>query len=45
VAYVSIRATFIMVDVNATVEPLQGLLIRPVGRTIIDMFTALKLKK
>tara|TARA_R110002074_G_scaffold8710_1_gene35524 strand:- start:77 stop:250 length:174 start_codon:yes stop_codon:yes gene_type:complete len=44
-ACASTRATFVMADVNATVEPLQGRLIKPVERTIIDMFMALDLKK
>jgi hypothetical protein len=31
---ISIRATFVMADVNATVEPLQGRLAKPLGRTV-----------
>jgi hypothetical protein len=34
-----------MVDVNAMVGPPQGRLIKPVERTIIDMFMALELKR
>ena len=37
---ISIRATFVMVDANATVGPLQGQLIKPLERTIIGMFMA-----
>ena len=44
-AYVSTRATFVMADVNAMVEPLQGQLNRPLERVTIAMFTALELKK
>jgi len=42
---ISIRATFVMVDANATVGPLQGQLIKPLGRAIIGMFMAWELKK
>jgi len=44
-ACASTRATFVMADVNVTGEPLQGLLTRPLERTIIDMFTALELER
>ena len=43
-AYVSIRATFVMADVSATGEPLQGLLTKPVERVTIGMCMALELK-
>jgi hypothetical protein len=42
---ISTRATFVMGDANATVEPLQGQLTKPLERTIIGMFMALELKK
>jgi hypothetical protein len=35
----------VMADANATVEPLQGRLTRPLGRATTDMFTVLGLKK
>jgi len=41
---ISIRATFIMADVNATAEPLRGRLIKPLGRTITGILMALELK-
>ena len=36
---------FVMADANATVEPLQGQLIKPLERVTTAMFTALELKK
>tara|TARA_B110000305_G_C19086422_1_gene468682 strand:+ start:192 stop:461 length:270 start_codon:yes stop_codon:yes gene_type:complete len=36
---------FVMADANATVEPLQGRLTRPLERTTIGMCMGLKLKK
>jgi hypothetical protein len=44
-ASVSTRATFVMVDVNATVETLQGQQSRPMEGIIIGMCMALKPKK
>ena len=43
--YVSTRATFVMADVNVTVETLQGRLIKPLERTTTAMSTVLGLKK
>jgi len=45
VACAGIRATFVMVDVNVTVEPPQGQGTRPTGGIIIGMCMALELKK
>jgi hypothetical protein len=44
-ASVSTRATFVMVDVNATVGTLQDQQSRPMEGIIIGMCMALKLKK
>jgi hypothetical protein len=42
---ISIRAKFIMADVNATVGHLQGRLTRPLEKTTIGMCMALELKR
>jgi len=41
---ISIRATFVMANVNATVGPLKGQLIKPLERAIIGMCMVLELK-
>jgi len=38
-AFASTRATFLMVDVNATGEPLQGRITNPLERVTTAMFT------
>ena len=44
-AVTAAKQGLVMADANATVEPLQGRLTRPLGRATTDMFTVLGLKK
>lgn len=44
-AYVSIKATSVMDDVNVMAAPLQGRLTKPLGSTITGILMDLELKK